>query len=194
MNPALIRQSLARFAVRRQPIRSSKRFASSSEAEQKKAQDTFATVQKISGKVVENAKKFLEPVGEQTGRLFGCVLILRFVYASLFCWANRISSSSPFSGSVAYKQPLLYNLAVTREVIKQIYIREGLQPPSLSTIRSAYASLWSQITSPGLVRNLIQTGQVGRVGVYGLQAYGIFKVRFIYHLPVAFHALNSRSF
>ena len=82
-------------------------------------------------------------------------------------------------GPVAYRQPLLYSLAVTREVIKQIYIREGLQPPSLSTIRAAYASLWSQITSPGLVRNLVRNAEVGRVGVYGLQAYGIFKVRVI---------------
>jgi F-type H+-transporting ATPase subunit g len=82
-------------------------------------------------------------------------------------------------GPVAYKQPLLYNLAVTREVIKQIYIREGLQPPNLSTVRSAYSSLWSEITTPGLVRNLIQDAEVGRLCVYGLQAYGIFKVRFI---------------
>ena len=82
------------------------------------------------------------------------------------------------SGPVAYKQPLLYNLAVTREVIKQIYIRESLQPPNLSAIRTAYASLWSEITTPGLVRNLIQRAEVGRLCVYGLQAYGIFKVRF----------------
>ena len=68
---------------------------------------------------------------------------------------------------------------MTREVIKQIYIREGLQPPSLSTIRSAYASLWSQINTPGLVRNLFRSAEVGRVAVYGLQAYGIFKVRFV---------------
>lgn len=84
-----------------------------------------------------------------------------------------------FRVGVAYKQPLLYNLAVTREVIKQIYIREGLQPPSFSTIRSAYASLWSQFNTPGLVRNLTHSPEVGRIAVYGLQAYGIFKVRFV---------------
>ena len=93
-----------------------------------------------------------------------------------FCLHVDLTPHLSFFLWLAYKQPLLYNFAVTREVIKQIYIREGLQPPSLSTIRSAYASLWSQITTPGLLRNLIQSGQVGRVGVYGLQAYGIFKV------------------
>lgn len=66
---------------------------------------------------------------------------------------------------------------MTREILKQIYIRESLQPPSLSTIRSAYSSLWSQINTPGLMRNLFKNGDVGRVGIYGLQAYGIFKVR-----------------
>ena len=73
MNSASIRQPLARFALRRQPIQSSKRFASSSE--QKGAQDALATVQKLSGKAFESAKKFLQPVGEQTGRLLGCVFI-----------------------------------------------------------------------------------------------------------------------
>lgn len=68
---------------------------------------------------------------------------------------------------------------MTREIIKQIYIRESLQPPNLSTIRSAYSSLWSQINTPGLMRNLFKSGEVGRIGVYGLQAYGLFKVRFV---------------
>ena len=90
-----------------------------------------------------------------------------------------------FLVGVAYKQPLLYNLNVTREIVKQIYIRENLQPPSLSTIRSAYSALWSQINTPGLLRSLFRNGEVARIGVYGLQAYGIFKVRsvsfFLWH-------------
>lgn len=102
--------------------------------------------------------------------------------------------TSLFLGLVAYKQPLLYNLAVTREIIKQVYVREGLQPPSLSAIQSAYASLWSQITSPGFVRNLIQSGQVGRVGVYGLQAYGIFKARSITCHSATLYVLNDSFF
>ena len=79
MNSVSIRQSLARFAIRRQPIHTPKRFASSSESQKKKAEDALATAQKISGKVFENAKKFLEPVGEQTGRLLGCVFIFSFL-------------------------------------------------------------------------------------------------------------------
>ncbi|KAF9542090.1 hypothetical protein CPC08DRAFT_700714, partial [Agrocybe pediades] len=74
-----------------------------------------------------------------------------------------------------YKQPLLYNLVVTKEVFKQIYVKEGLQLPILHAFKSAYSSLWSQISNPGLVGNLIKSGEFCRVGVYGVQAYGIFK-------------------
>ncbi|EDR09890.1 uncharacterized protein LACBIDRAFT_318192 [Laccaria bicolor S238N-H82] len=35
----------------------------------------------------------------------------------------------------AYKQPLLYNLSVTKEVLKQSYVAERLQPPTLSAVR-----------------------------------------------------------
>ena len=179
MNSAPIRQSLARLALRRQPIHSSRRF-SSSDARQDKAQDTLATAQKLSTKVFENVKKFLEPVGEYTGRLFGCVFLFLFyfipvVFVMLTYFLFRVG--------IAYKQPLLYNLAVTREILKQIYIRECLQPPSFSTIRSVYSSLWSQIKTPGLLRTLINNGEAGRIGVYGLQAYGIFKVRFHIFIP-----------
>ena len=82
MNPASIRQSLARLALRRQAIHTSRRF-SSSEARQEKAQDALATVQKLSRKVFENAKKFLEPVGEYSGRLFGCVFIFPTIFICL---------------------------------------------------------------------------------------------------------------
>ena len=78
MNSASIRQSLARLALRRQPIHSSKRFASSSESQQKQGQDALAAAQNISSKLFENAKKFLEPVGVQTGRLLGCAFIYPF--------------------------------------------------------------------------------------------------------------------
>jgi hypothetical protein len=92
MNSVSIRQSLARLALRRQPIRSSKRFASSSESQQKQGQDALAAAQNISGKVFENAKKFLEPIGEQTGRLLGCAFIYLF---SFICCRSVDASPLP---------------------------------------------------------------------------------------------------
>ncbi|KAF8956174.1 mitochondrial ATP synthase g subunit-domain-containing protein [Flammula alnicola] len=137
-------------SLARQVLRqqSSKRFASSTtESTQKKAQDALSAAQKNAGKFLESAKKFLEPVGDKAGQLLG-----------------------------SYKQPLYYNFAVTKEIFKQIYVKEGLQPPTLADFRYAYSSLWSQVSKPALVGNLVKSGDLGRVGIYGLQAYGIFKI------------------
>lgn len=86
---------------------------------------------------------------------------------------------------LAYKQPLFYNLAVAKELAKQIYVAEALQPPTVAAFKAAYASIWSQATSPAALRALAQSGQVAQVGIYGLQAYGIFKVRLtpLIHIP-----------
>ena len=124
-----------------------------------------------AGKFFEATKKFLGTVGGKAGQLLGCMFILSSCAKCL-----HLTCSSRVS---AYKQPLLYNLSVTKELFKQIYVKEGLQPPSLEAYRSAYASLWTQVTNPGLVRNVVRSGDLGRVGIYGLQAYGIFKVRFV---------------
>jgi len=142
--PARLPASLLRHAQQVRP-RLARRFVSS-EATQKKAQETLASAQANAGKAWESSKKFLEPAGQKLGQMLG-----------------------------SYKQPLLYNLAVTREVIKQIYVAEGLQLPSLSAFKAGYESLWSQ-ASPAALRNLTQSGELLRVGVYGVQAYGIFKI------------------
>lgn len=78
---------------------------------------------------------------------------------------------------VGYKEPLVYNFSVAREVVKRIYVGEALHPPSLSQFAEVYRQLWSNATQVAYWRGLIQNGQVAQVGIYGLQAYGIFKVR-----------------
>ena len=78
---------------------------------------------------------------------------------------------------VAYREPLLYNFAVAREFLKQVYVAERLQPPtSLSTLQSAYSTLWSRATNPAYWRELVRSGEWAKVGVYAVEAYGIFKV------------------
>jgi Mitochondrial ATP synthase g subunit. len=83
----------------------------------------------------------------------------------------------------AYKQPLLYNISVGRELLKQIYIAEGLQPPtSISTIRSAYETIWSRVKSPAYWRGIVSSGEIVNVGVYAVEAYAIFKVSLMFLL------------
>ena len=79
---------------------------------------------------------------------------------------------------IAYRQPVLYNLSVTREILKQIYVAESLQPPtSLSTIQNAYKTIWSRASNVAYWRQAAANAELARISVYALEAYGIFKVR-----------------
>ncbi|RPD55031.1 hypothetical protein L226DRAFT_548042 [Lentinus tigrinus ALCF2SS1-7] len=126
------------------------RFASSTpsaEEIQKKAQDALASAQKGFGQAVETGKRLLGPVGEKAAASLG-----------------------------AYREPLAYNFAVFREVLKQVYVAERLQPPSLSTFQSVYSSLWARARNPQYWRELARSGDLTKVGIYALEAYGIFKI------------------
>ena len=71
----------------------------------------------------------------------------------------------------------MYNLSVAREVLKQVYVAERLAPPtSFSTVTSAYQTLWARASNPGYWREILKNGEWQQVGVYALEAYGIFKV------------------
>jgi F-type H+-transporting ATPase subunit g len=77
----------------------------------------------------------------------------------------------------AYRHPLLYNLSVSREILRQIYIAERLQPPtSFAAITDAYTTLWSRAMSPAYWRQMASNGELLKVGIYVIEAYGIFKV------------------
>ncbi|KAI6155855.1 mitochondrial ATP synthase g subunit-domain-containing protein [Pisolithus tinctorius] len=99
-------------------------------------------------KALEFAKKTLTPVGERVGVALG-----------------------------SYRQPLLYNMSVTRELLKQIYIAENLAPPrSLSTVLDAYSTVWTRVRDVAYWRTILSNGEWARVGVYAVEAYGIFKI------------------
>ncbi|PFH47761.1 hypothetical protein AMATHDRAFT_151348 [Amanita thiersii Skay4041] len=145
-----MRPTLASTILRRSPPRDALRqriFTRKASSGPEKAQEALATAQKQASQVWDAVKKFVEPAGQRLGGLLG-----------------------------SYKQPLLYNLSVTREIIKQVYVAERLQPPSLSSIRTAYATLVSRAISPAYWREVVQNGEILRIGVYGLEAYGIFKI------------------
>ncbi|KAL4062191.1 mitochondrial ATP synthase g subunit-domain-containing protein [Scleroderma yunnanense] len=146
----MIRTSLFRRAVRQSTH--STRFASSTstaaEAAQKKAQDALGTAQKQAEQLFDTAKRSLGPLGERIGIMLG-----------------------------SYRQPLLYNAAVAREVLKQIYVAENLAPPrSLSTVVDAYRTIWARARDPAYLRSLLSTGEWTRLAIYGVEAYGIFKI------------------
>lgn len=70
----------------------------------------------------------------------------------------------------------MYNFSVAREFLKHIYVAERLQPPSLSTVQSAYSTIWSRASSPAYWKEIFRTGEYAKLGIYAVEAYGIFKV------------------
>lgn len=77
----------------------------------------------------------------------------------------------------AYRAPITYNLQVAKEVLKHIYVAERLQVPSVAEFKSAYSLFAQRATNPAYLRSLFSSGEWATVGIYGLEAYGIYKVR-----------------
>jgi hypothetical protein len=102
-------------------------------------------------------------------------------------WSSRLSVHSlpalplnlkKYWFYAAYQQPIKYNFAVTREILKHVYTAERLQPPtSLGAVLGTYSTLWARARSIGYWRDVVRSGEYARLGVYALEAYGIFKVR-----------------
>lgn len=161
------RLQLVKANIGRQQSQATRRFASSgptkpNEATEKAAEyakkayeqgsavagKAFEQGSALAGKALEGAKKY---GGEYTGQV-----------------TSRLG---------AYQEPLFYNFAVLREVLKQVYIRESLAPPtSLSQITQVYRSIWEQASSLQWWRQLIDSGGWKKVGIYALEAYGIFHI------------------
>lgn len=96
--------------------------------------------------------------------------------------------------STAYREPVFGNLAVAREVLKQVYVAEKLAPPSLAQVSSTCSSLpvcspsgpltdissdsqfFHSAQSMSYWRSILQSGEWKRWAIYGIEAWGIFKI------------------
>ncbi len=75
---------------------------------------------------------------------------------------------------------------MTREILKHVYTAERLQPPtSLGAVLGTYSTLWARARSVGYWKEVVRSGEYARLGVYAVEAYGIFKVSF-YTPPILF--------
>jgi len=210
VTPSVLRQTVAKPRI---PTRGTVRFNSTDSA-QKKASDALSSAQKNAGKLLESSKQYvtpervasvkssaqklmesgqkfgsglltrLGPTGEKIGSLLGGTRIL-----PLHSCCHQID----ILFFAAYKQPVYYNLSVARELVKQVYVAESLAPPkSLDALKSAYSTLWSRASSPTYWRNAVANGEVLKLGIYGLEAYGIFKVcTFCHCFSILINASNT---
>ncbi|KAJ3859925.1 mitochondrial ATP synthase g subunit-domain-containing protein [Lentinula novae-zelandiae] len=148
----MLRSSSFRAALRSrvaQPTRSASTGSNPQlEAAQKKAQEVLSSTQQTATKALESAKKLAGPLGQTAGKYLA-----------------------------TYKEPVFYNFAVFREIVKQVYRAEGLSPPSsVDAVQSAYRTIWTNATSKVFWQKAINNGEIARLGVYAVEAYGIFKI------------------
>jgi F-type H+-transporting ATPase subunit g len=161
----LLRSSWLPSSAPRTTIRS----ASTKETAQEQAQKALGSAQKTAGKALEGAKELSGKVGSRIGGLLGCEWLINSLVNT---W--RLTTTHT---NIAYRQPLIYNLQVTRELLKQIYVREGLSPPtSVSAFTEAYSTLFQRARDPNYWREIAKNGEWAKVAVYGLEAYFIFNI------------------
>ena len=139
----------------------------SAEQLQKKAAEFAASAQENLNKAWGMTKKSLGPFGDRLAGALGC---------EFFEWSDGGEMSDALL--TAYRAPATYNLQVTRELLKQVYVAERLQIPHWTTFVSEYSLLWSRVRNPGFLRELVRSGEWMKVGVYAVEGYGIFKVCF----------------
>lgn len=96
----------------------------------------------------------------------------------------------------AYREPVTYNLAVARAFLRQVYIAEGLAPPtSVEAFTSVYRTLFERAKNPNYWREIAQSGEWAKVALYGIEAYGIFHIgqmsesRTLYLIPNTYRCL-----
>lgn len=81
------------------------------------------------------------------------------------------------SSFAAYREPVVHNLAVLREVAKQVYISEKLAPPTdLQAIRHVYEDGYKKASDASWWRSILESGEWKRLAVYAIEAYGIFTI------------------
>lgn len=87
---------------------------------------------------------------------------------------NLNSKLNTYLGS--YSQTVSYNLIFTKEVLKQVYLKENLTPPNLQEIKSAYTQFFQNSSSLNFWKTLVESGEWKRYGIYTLEAIGIFSI------------------
>lgn len=148
---------------------------------QKRAAEFAASAQETLSKAWGVTKKSLGPFGERLAGSLGC----RF-------WSETTKGGTVDASLTAYRAPVTYNLQVTREILKQVYVAERLQIPHWTTFVSEYGLLWSRVRNPAFLRELVRTGGWMKVGVYAIEGYGIFKVCLLAYAVSASGVLTGR--
>ncbi|KAJ7018814.1 hypothetical protein C8F04DRAFT_362840 [Mycena alexandri] len=195
MSPLLfssLRQA-ARPALRQRGIR----FNSSQPTPEKKAQEVLANAQKNAGQLWESATKKAEEVvgssetisknaeklGKSAGQLWSSAKTTlgpaaEKAEAVVGSTLQRLGPTGKKAAELIgpARKSFFYNFAVARELVKQVYHAELQFPKDVGAFRTAYETLYQRAVDPNYWRGIMQSGEIARVGIYAVEAYGIFKI------------------
>lgn len=72
---------------------------------------------------------------------------------------------------------IYYNLRVAGSLLKQVYVAEGLAPPTnLNTLREAYSTIYKRASDASYWSKVSSDGQWKKIAIYGVEALGIFTI------------------
>ncbi|POW17132.1 hypothetical protein PSHT_06487 [Puccinia striiformis] len=75
----------------------------------------------------------------------------------------------------SYSEPISHNYQLTKEVLKQVYIKENLAPPKIEHIKSSYQDIFKNASSLNFWKQSLESGDWKRLAVYGVEAVGLFR-------------------
>lgn len=77
----------------------------------------------------------------------------------------------------ALSDTIYYNLRVAGSLFKQVYIAEGLAPPTnVNTLREAYSTLYKRAIDGSYWSKVANNGEWKKIAIYGVEALGIFTI------------------
>ena len=135
-----------------------------------KASETAEAAKSSAASAAQRGSAALSSLGNRVGGLLGCAFggIIRERDCSTDAVAVHLA---------AYREPVVNNILVVREMGKQIYIQEKLQPPTNpQAIREAYEEFYHNASSGTWWRSIFESGQWKRIALYAAEAYGIFTI------------------
>ncbi|KAI0247680.1 hypothetical protein BJV78DRAFT_898195 [Lactifluus subvellereus] len=150
MRPTALRSLLRTGAPRRLASTSSSPPSAESAAStaQKKAQDALGAASAAAARAGTYARSALGPLGTRFSGLLG-----------------------------SYQQPVKYNFAVAREVSSRSTLLSVCSRPRRWAPCSGRMRRCGGARSVGYWREVVKSGEWARLGVYAVEAYGIFNVR-----------------
>ncbi|SGY16756.1 BQ5605_C012g06978 [Microbotryum silenes-dioicae] len=172
--PAPVRSMLQqRFASSSSSSSSSSSTSAATEQAAQKASDVAAKAKSAAGPAIEKVQQASAKAQALVGNALG-----------------------------AYKEPIFYNVspspinprgltdnaeltavrlsmrqaAVAKEIVKQVYVKEKLAPPSLGQVTYVYQQFFNSARDVNYWQQLYKSGEWKRWAIYAVEAYGIFKI------------------